>query len=102
MMSEKRKSIVKFSTSIVLLLIAYIPTINWMIDRWMAKDSYYGHGFLIPIISLYIIWQRRELLKKSKVSGETTGLWIIVAGLLVHIICAALRVYFISGFSLSI
>ena len=98
--SHKVTSMTKFVTCVVLLLIAYIPTILWMIDRWFAKESYYGHGFLIPIVSLAIIWQKRALLKKLKPSSEMYGLWIVMAGLLVHIVCASLKVYFISGFSL--
>jgi exosortase len=70
-----------------------------MIDRWMAAESYYGHGFLIPLVSLYVLWQRRELIRKAKLSGEASGLIIVAVGLFMHILGALLRVYFISGFS---
>jgi len=70
-----------------------------MIDRWMAHESYYGHGFLVPIVSLVIAWQRRDVLKKIRISSDQAGLWIAVGGLLVNIVCAALKVYFLSGFS---
>lgn len=82
-----------------LLLIAYTPTLLWMYDRWMAKESYYSHGILIPIVSIFIAWQRRDALKKITVSSEIAGLWITAVCLVIHIICAALKVYFISGFS---
>lgn len=90
---------IKFISSIALLLVAYIPTIAWMLDRWIEKESYYGHGFLIPLVSLAIIWQRRGLLANIKKSPDLTGMWIVTAALLVHIAAAALKVYFISGFS---
>lgn len=95
------KQVTKFITCIALLLVAYLPTFAWMVDRWMEKESYYGHGFLIPIVSLFLIWQRREILRGTKDDGRGTkiGLWVIGCGLLVHIACAALRVYFVSGFS---
>jgi exosortase len=83
----------------IFLLIAYTPTFVWMWGRWLAKESYYGHGFLIPIISLYVVWQRRKELKKAKISSEMSGLILVVAGLLIHIVCALLKIYFISGFS---
>lgn len=83
----------------ILVVPAYLPTILWMVDRWLAKESYYGHGFLIPIISLYLVWQRREVLKNIKTSNDVLGLWIIAAALLVNIVCASLKIYFISGFS---
>jgi exosortase len=98
-MEKKKIAIMKFVTSFILLVIAYIPTLIWMVDRWTAKETYYGHGFLIPIVSLAIAWQRKDALKKIRISADTMGIWIIAAALFVHIICASLKVYFISGFS---
>lgn len=99
-MKEKNKAILKFGICFVLLLIAYFPTLQWMIQRWTAPESYYGHGFLIPIISLVIAWQRRKLLQNAKLSNNILGAVIVATCLLVHIVCAALKVSFISGFSL--
>ena len=98
-MKDSTKNIIKFLSCMALLFIAYIPTLKWMVDRWMAAESYYGHGFFIPLVSLYIVWQRKERLKKTKVSSEMAGLIIVAIGLFIHIICALLKVYFISGFS---
>lgn len=94
------KTLAKFASCLVLALIAYIPTINWMIGRWNEAESYYSHGFLIPLIALFIIWQKRDVLARVRVAGNMLGLWIIMGCLLVHIVCAALRVYFLSGFTL--
>jgi len=96
----KKINLVKFAAAIVLLLAAYVPTITWMADRWFAKESYYSHGILIPLISLFIIWQRKDALSKVRISGSFAGLWIIAISLFVNILCAALKIYFISGFSL--
>jgi len=90
---------IKFASCVVLLLVAYIPTIKWMVERWMEHESYYGHGFLIPLVSLYLAWQRRDVLKKVNLTSDRSGLWIVAAALFINIICAALRVYFVSGFS---
>jgi len=96
----KKINLVKFGTAVALLLAAYVPTIMWMIDRWFAKESYYSHGFLIPLIALFIIWQRKDALSKVRISGSLAGLWIIAISLCINIVCAALKIYFISGFSL--
>ncbi|MFH1593709.1 MAG: exosortase/archaeosortase family protein [Candidatus Omnitrophota bacterium] len=98
-MNEKKNAIIKFAVGFILLIVAYIPTLQWMLTRWNAAESYYGHGFLIPFISLYFVWQRRGILGKAKISSSGIGLAMIAAGLLLHIMCAVLRVYFISGFS---
>jgi exosortase len=110
-MNDKTKTMIKFASCVALLLIAYIPTILWMLDRWFEKESYYGHGFLIPLVSLFIAWQRRGLLRRTWDEGRGTrdegrrtngwglGVGVVAVGLLVHIVCAGLKVYFISGFS---
>ncbi|MCG2704874.1 MAG: exosortase/archaeosortase family protein [Candidatus Omnitrophica bacterium] len=97
---EKKTNLIKFISCAVLLLIAYLPTINWMVGRWNAEDSYYSHGFLIPLISIFLAWQRKDKIKDVLIKSDARGLWLIIAGLLVHIACAALRVGFLSGFSL--
>jgi len=94
-----KRVLIKFSIALALLAVAYLPTLRWMYERWVEAESYYGHGFLIPLISVYVVWQRRSALKKIAVSGSMVGLYIIAACLMVHIVCAALKVYFISGFT---
>ena len=85
---------------ISLAIIAYIPTFIWMIDRWNAKDTYYSHGFLVPFVSLFIIWLKREELEKIKISSSNLGWIFFISGLSIHLLSALLRVYFSSGFSL--
>lgn len=97
---EQVNVLIKFGVCLVLALLAYIPTINWMIGRWNEKESYYSHGFLVPLIAIFIIWQRRDALSKIKITGNMLGLWIVAACLLIHIVCAALRIYFVSGFTM--
>lgn len=94
-----RREPMKFGVAVMVLMIAYIPTFAWMVDRWMGPESYYGHGFLIPVVSLFIAWQRKNILQKAKKASELAGLWIIATGLLVHIICLFLQISFVSGFS---
>jgi len=98
-MKVLHKNIYKFLFCLILLLIAYIPTLRSIIKGWMAHESYYGHGFFIPLVSLFILWQRRNLFREIKISTDNVGLIIVVAGLIMHLICAALKVYFISGVS---
>ena len=42
-----------------------------MYVRWFKESSYYSHGFMIPILSLYFIWRLRESLLKLK--AEPSG-----------------------------
>ncbi|MFH1245356.1 MAG: exosortase/archaeosortase family protein [Candidatus Omnitrophota bacterium] len=95
----KTKDYLKLISVFLLALIAYIPVFVWMWERWFAKESYYGHGILIPIVSLYVLWQRRERLKNIIPRRHPAGIILIGIGLFIHIICALLRIYFMSAFS---
>ena len=96
------KKIVKPLIILVLFIATYFPTLIWMWDRWMAKDSYYGHGILVPFISGFIIWQKLKKSKKEKAMPSNLGLVLIATGLFIHLASAWMRIYFSSGFSMLI
>lgn len=85
-----------------IFLLAYIPTFIWMWDRWFARDSYYSHGILIPFVTIFLIWQKREELALVERAKSAWGLPLIIAGMLMHAFASLMRVYFISGFSMLI
>jgi exosortase len=42
----------------VLLIAAYFPILRRLIQQWSTDDDF-SHGFFVPIVALYIAWQRR-------------------------------------------
>jgi len=79
---------------------AYKTTLIWMYERFMGADSYYSHGFLVPLISLYFIYLHKEELTKVEIQNSFSGLAIVFFALLLHIIGTMLYVFSISGFSI--
>lgn len=60
---------------------------TWMIARWGDKESFgadYSHGYLIPFVSLYVLWHRREALWSAKKEICHWGLVVIVGALMMH------------------
>ncbi len=98
----KKNDLIKLLSLLMLTVIAYIPTFKWMIDRWSVKDTYYSHGFLVPFISAFIIWQKREELSKLIIKPLNSGWLLFGLGLLIHALSISFRVSFSSGFSLII
>ena len=86
----------------VFVLLIYVPSFLWMWDRWFARDSYYSHGILIPFVTAFLIWQKRDVLKKIKPETSPWGLRLFFLGIAIHLLSALFRVYFSSGFSLII
>lgn len=85
---------------LLLVILAYLPVFAWMIDRWMAAETYYSHGFLVPLVSALLIWKKRNDLAKIKIKPSKWGLLFFAVGLIAHAISALLHIYFSSGFSL--
>lgn len=82
-------------------LIAYVPTIMWMYDRWTEQGTYYSHGFLVPFISAYIVWTKRKELARAPVRPLTRLGWMLFgAGIIIHLLSALICVYFTSAFSM--
>lgn len=86
----------------VFVLLIYVPSFLWMWDRWFARDSYYSHGVLIPFVTAFLIWQKRDILRKIQPKISPWGLRIFFIGIAIHLLSAFFRVYFSSGFSMII
>ncbi|MCP4109811.1 MAG: exosortase/archaeosortase family protein [Desulfobacteraceae bacterium] len=84
-----RKYITSNYTQIVILassfLLLFNHTIIKLIGDW-SNDDNYSHGFLIPFIVGYMIWQKKEELSKYDISPSNWGLVFIFMGMLVHIV----------------
>jgi exosortase len=57
-----------YATLIALFIcLIFWPTFRWLVNSWLSSD-YYNHGFLVPLVSIAIIWTKRDYLKKRKLS----------------------------------
>lgn len=83
------------------LVLCFAEYLAWMLERWW-RDEYYGHGFLIPIISGWLIYHHRARLRALPRERFGAGLPVMAAGLLIHIAATWLSVNFPSGFALII
>lgn len=95
----KKQELIKLLSLSALTIIAYIPAFTWMVERWNAHDTYYSHGFLIPFISLFIVWQKRKELLRLKTQGSNLGWVFFLGSILIHLVCTRFRISFLSGLS---
>ena len=86
---------------IPVVLIFYYNTLVWLVESWMYNE-YYSHGFLVPIISGYIVWNmRKELISIDKKPSQF-GLALFAVGILIQGISVLWTIRFLSGISLVI
>ncbi len=82
-----------------ILGIFYYNTFGWLIDSWL-NNIYYSHGFLVPIISGYVIWNMRKELAFIEKNQSEPGLAIFAGGILLQGISVMWTIRFLSGISL--
>ena len=68
-----------FGAAAVLLLFMFYDGLEYMVGVWSKKEEY-GYGFLIPVISAFFIWQKKNELERVEFSGSWTGILVIAAG----------------------
>ena len=84
---------------VLLLGIIYYQGIRFMVTMWIVDENY-GYGFFVPVISLYLIWQRRERLRAMDLHGSWWGLPVVLAGLGLYFIGELSTLYVLLHISL--
>lgn len=92
----KLQSLLKILLLAGLFIILFSPTYSNLFERFTERDSYYSHGFLIPFVSLYLVWQKRKTLQRIPLKPEPLGFFVIIAGVLLHLISTLLKINFSS------
>ena len=72
-----------YLVSAVALLVASLALLYWpviirLVYDW-AHDDNYSHGFLIPPLAAYLVWERWDRLKTTPASSSAFGL-VVIAG----------------------
>ena len=76
-----RSTRIHLSLTLCLLVMLYYRIVPDMVLDWY-KDDNYSHGFLVPIIAGYFLWQRWPELKEKIVRPEGMGLALVLLALL--------------------
>ncbi len=84
---------------LVLLGITYRSVIPGMVADWNS-DPNYSHGFLVPLVGAFFVWQRWPDLKSTPVRTQIAGVPVVVAGLMLLVLGYAGTEYFSMRISL--
>ncbi len=62
-----------------LLLACYAPVLYVLGQNWAYNEDM-GHGFFVPAVAAYIVWQRREVLSRIRPEPNNWGLVLVLWG----------------------
>lgn len=81
-----RKDLV-FQALIILMafFLLYHHTMGKLISDW-SSDPNFSHGFLIPFITAYMIYYKKDELAGMTPAGSRMGLLVIITGMMLHVL----------------
>jgi exosortase len=79
-LAQSRLYWISLGVAVAGALALYAPVIAGMASDWIEFPSL-SHGFAIPLISAYLLWNRRHLLAKAPVEGSWVGLALVILAL---------------------
>lgn len=56
-----------------------------MVQRWETSEEY-GYGYMIPVITLFLIWQRKDKLERLPFTGSWLGIVLLALGVLITLV----------------
>ncbi|RME48724.1 MAG: exosortase [Deltaproteobacteria bacterium] len=77
----------------------YLPLLPELVGDWW-NDPNYSHGFLIPIVSGYLCWERRDTLRRLPLGSDRGGLLLLLVGLFLFLAGVVAAEEFTQRFSL--
>jgi exosortase len=78
--SRDRTWIVWSSVLLGLVVPLYAGVLRSLVGQWWS-DPDYGHGFLVPLFSGYVLWRQREQWLKSENTPANFGLLVMVGAI---------------------
>lgn len=94
-----RSGLFRFSLMAAAFFYLYAGTFPSLISDWW-EDPNYSHGFLVPFLSLYFAWERREKLYFTALEPAVSGLILLLAGLSLFFLGAVGAELFLARFSM--
>ena len=82
-----------------LLLVIAIALLAWvcydglaLMVSWWERDEY-SHGYMIPLVALYLLWQKRYLLAEQAESGSYLGVLVLLGALMAWLLGELSAIY---------
>jgi exosortase D (VPLPA-CTERM-specific) len=72
-------------SGLLLLLFAFAGGLEELVTRWDRQEEY-SHGYILPFLTLYFIWQRKNLIQQSDFSPSWMGFGIVLLALIVFLV----------------
>ncbi len=83
-LSIQKQTLIQIILITAVFLAVYQKAIRMLVSDWSA-DPNFSHGFLIPLVALYMVWHKKNELALIPPKPALSGVGVIVLGMLVHL-----------------
>ncbi len=80
--------------SSVLLFFIFYDALIEMVRIWTVREEY-GHGFFIPVISIFLVWLKKDVLSLMPAKGTWVGVALLTVGLILGVLGNLSTIYVI-------
>jgi exosortase len=91
-------TLVGIALFVAALAFAYAPTFRALVVQW-SNDGNYSHGFLVIPFALYLVWRRRDALRRTAAQPWRWGIAVVVWSLLLLVVGVAAAELFLARVS---
>jgi exosortase D (VPLPA-CTERM-specific) len=85
--------------ALALMVVAFWSGIAELVTRW-DKQEEYSHGYMLPLISLYFIWQKKNTLVQTPFSPSWWGLAFTLLALAVFMVGEISALFILTQYAL--
>lgn len=86
-MSVPTTNTIMVSTLMTMWACLFYPVFRGLMEAWFdLPNSDNSYGVLVPLISLYFAWKKKEELSKAEISGSGIGLVVLAASLFIFLL----------------
>jgi exosortase len=95
-MKAARRDVVGGVVILGLVALLFSSTFSWLAYNWL-NNSYYSHGFLVPLVSGFFLWRRREAFAPENRKPSNAGLMVLGVSLVVFLVAQVWQAYHLSA-----
>ena len=98
-LTSYRTTLLKLAIVVVCLLLLYFRILQGLVSDWVRMPDF-SHGFLIPIVSLYFVYERRKQYSVLGPSSHWAGLALLLFGVMLYLLGNLATEFFTIRFSM--
>ena len=97
---QRRTQLVVLAVAAAAILLVFQGTFAHLYDQWQREE--YSHGFLVPLVSAYLLWRRRAQFGQLSWHASWAGVALALLGLLIYFLGSLASITTLDGYALVI